>query len=193
MFLGRQSNRSYEYDSVPDHSIRLFEVNVEKSTRLQSLVGSLKQTKLDQVPPFLALSYHWGNSVKDIRIDCDGFHLHITGALADALHRLLWFYQTGDNQYHFPTRLLWIDQVCINQNDIDERFQQVRLMGTIYWRAIRTVVWLGPSSPTCEGGWRLVDQIYDVFKGENPRAKQIGDIRVQFYSRNDTSSTGSPP
>ena len=38
---------------------------------------------------------------------------------------------------------LWIDQLCINQNDIVEQGQQVGMMGEIYTSATRTVVWLG--------------------------------------------------
>jgi hypothetical protein len=37
---------------------------------------------------------------------------------------------------------LWIDQICINQEDGIERTQQVRLMNKIYRQGIRTVIWL---------------------------------------------------
>jgi Heterokaryon incompatibility protein (HET) len=38
---------------------------------------------------------------------------------------------------------LWIDAICINQDDIDERNEQVRMMGNIYQKAERVTVWLG--------------------------------------------------
>ncbi len=40
-------------------------------------------------------------------------------------------------------RILWIDAICINQNDIQERNVQVRRMVDIYKSAVRVVVWLG--------------------------------------------------
>jgi hypothetical protein len=40
-------------------------------------------------------------------------------------------------------RALWIDAICINQADIQERNAQVSLMAFIYRRATRVVVWLG--------------------------------------------------
>lgn len=41
-------------------------------------------------------------------------------------------------------RRIWADDVCINQEDEEERGKQVRLMGTICSRAERVLVWLGP-------------------------------------------------
>uniref|UniRef100_A0A0B7K7P8 Heterokaryon incompatibility domain-containing protein n=1 Tax=Bionectria ochroleuca TaxID=29856 RepID=A0A0B7K7P8_BIOOC len=43
-------------------------------------------------------------------------------------------------------RTLWVDAVCINQNNISERDEQVKRMATIYKEAARVVVWLGPES-----------------------------------------------
>lgn len=41
---------------------------------------------------------------------------------------------------------LWIDALCINQNSVEERSQQVQLMANIYSRASRVLVWLGEAS-----------------------------------------------
>jgi hypothetical protein len=43
-------------------------------------------------------------------------------------------------------RVLWIDGICINQNDMEERSQQVHRMGSIFSLAERVVAWLGSSS-----------------------------------------------
>jgi len=43
--------------------------------------------------------------------------------------------------------ILWIDAVCINQNDLAERQYQVGLMDSIYHRAERVLVWLGVPTP----------------------------------------------
>ncbi|KAL8307518.1 hypothetical protein RB597_000953 [Gaeumannomyces tritici] len=42
-----------------------------------------------------------------------------------------------------PSRPVWIDAVCINQHDLDERSSQVSLMGTIFATASSVVIWLG--------------------------------------------------
>jgi hypothetical protein len=40
--------------------------------------------------------------------------------------------------------LLWIDALCINQDDVNERTQQVRMMGDVYSSAEQVIIWLGP-------------------------------------------------
>jgi len=40
--------------------------------------------------------------------------------------------------------LLWIDAICIDQRDYEERNTQVGLMGQVYSKAFLLVIWLGP-------------------------------------------------
>jgi hypothetical protein len=47
-------------------------------------------------------------------------------------------------QTFLRSQYFWVDAVCINQEDINERGQQVRLMRDIYKQASRVVVWFGP-------------------------------------------------
>jgi hypothetical protein len=41
------------------------------------------------------------------------------------------------------SRYLWIDQLCIDQDNEDEKAPQIQLMGQIYRKAQRVIVWLG--------------------------------------------------
>lgn len=50
-------------------------------------------------------------------------------------------------RYEDRGRVMWIDALCINQADHEERGVQVRRMGEIYSLARRVVVCLGPSFP----------------------------------------------
>ena len=43
----------------------------------------------------------------------------------------------------YSGRLLWVDALCINKEDVKERSQQVELMGKTYLSVERVVVWLG--------------------------------------------------
>ncbi|RYP92784.1 hypothetical protein DL770_001064 [Monosporascus sp. CRB-9-2] len=45
---------------------------------------------------------------------------------------------------------LFVDQICINQADNDEKGRLVRRMGEIYSKAKRVLAWLGPSTPEAE-------------------------------------------
>jgi hypothetical protein len=57
----------------------------------------------------------------------------ITPSLGETLHYLC---------AHSATDHLWVDQICINQLDWDERSQQVKIMGQIFSTAKRVLVWL---------------------------------------------------
>jgi hypothetical protein len=87
--------------------------------------------------PFEALSYTWGGSLSQNHHVCLGDKkLGVTANLHSALLRL---------RDPVLERVMWIDAVCINQQDTTERSDQVRIMAVIYSRASRVVVWLGES------------------------------------------------
>lgn len=94
----------------------------------------LQVHRVATAPAYDALSYVWGDPSRSLPLVSDGKQLLITAALEAALRRL-----------RLPeTRLaLWVDQLCINQADLDERTQQVQLMRDIYSRASKVIVWLG--------------------------------------------------
>jgi len=64
------------------------------------------------------------------------------------------------------TGYLWIDQLCINQDDHEERSVQVAMMSQIYRNAAWLLVWLGPSSMDSLRLMELVRAIHDNEAGE---------------------------
>lgn len=91
---------------------------------------------LDAAPLFEAVSYVWGSTKKTqlIRLLPASRTLAVTDALTQVLAHLNKTSTTG---------YLWIDQLCVNQDDELERNHQVSMMGEIYSKARRTLVWLG--------------------------------------------------
>lgn len=59
----------------------------------------------------------------------------------------------GRPRYGLP---MFIDQICINQEDDDEKAQQVGLMQAIYAHARRAVVWLGPGTAASDAWYAYV-------------------------------------
>lgn len=55
-------------------------------------------------------------------------------------------------------RIIWIDAICINQDDIKKRNHQVRIMKKIYSKATEVIVWLGPGSSSSEKAMELIVQ-----------------------------------
>lgn len=88
-------------------------------------------------PVYQALSYCWGNVISTETIRIEGTELPITENLDSALRHLR---RTDE------TVTLWIDALCINQTDIQERSRQVAMMDVVYKSATSVLVWLGPQS-----------------------------------------------
>ncbi|KAL8707614.1 MAG: hypothetical protein Q9220_007401 [cf. Caloplaca sp. 1 TL-2023] len=87
----------------------------------------------DEVP-YEALSYVWGNSTVRIQIVCDSALIEITQNLHIALQHL----RRPDHP-----RALWVDALCINQADVEEKSIQVKAMGKIYSKATQVLMWQG--------------------------------------------------
>ncbi|KAI4648833.1 uncharacterized protein J4E79_009905 [Alternaria viburni] len=94
----------------------------------------LKQVSLNDDPEYEALSYVWGdpNARKELMLDGETFTVPLNSWVA--LHAL----RKNDHE-----RVLWIDAICINQQDKNERISQVQMMGYIYSKASSVRVWLG--------------------------------------------------
>lgn len=69
------------------------------------------------------------------------FALHIRSELATALRHL---------RHKKRSRMLWVDNICIDQRNTTERSHLVRHMGQIYRLAKNVVVWLGPGNHNSE-------------------------------------------
>ncbi|TPX13396.1 uncharacterized protein E0L32_006126 [Thyridium curvatum] len=92
---------------------------------------------------YAALSYVWGDPTQTTRILANGHPLHVTDNLADALHQ---FRAIGMSRYapgHGDGLALWVDAICINQSDLEERSAEVHKIGDIYARASGVISWLG--------------------------------------------------
>ncbi len=91
---------------------------------------------LDKGPhhDYEALSYVWGNAVfpETLCLGEKGTH-----AITTNLSRCLVALRKPDS-----VRVLWVDAVCINQQDVKEKSQQVALMGKIYRGAKTVLIWL---------------------------------------------------
>jgi hypothetical protein len=90
--------------------------------------------------PYKALSYNWGGQQHEPRpgtplVLVDGHQISLTENLYSALRHI-----RRPDQNIF----LWVDAICINQNDPREKGHQVKQMGYIYKGAEEVLIWLGP-------------------------------------------------
>jgi hypothetical protein len=108
-------------------------------------------------PPYKALSYTWGTKQATRDIYINGQKLQITFSLALALLHL---------RPDAKSLRLWIDQICINQEDKAEKTKQVLLMDRIYRNTEEALVWLGPAA---DGS----NAVFDVFNKLGAFAEQF--------------------
>ncbi len=95
---------------------------------------SLYTYNVDEAPSYGALSYAWGDPHDTRAIFVNGRSTKVTRSLYTALLRL--------RQETMSTRL-WVDAICINQEDDDEKTHQVQQMRDIYAKAKTVMSWAG--------------------------------------------------
>jgi hypothetical protein len=99
---------------------------------------------------FEALSYVWGDAHDRKRIFIGERYLDITVNLHTALRYL---------RDPALDRIMWIDAICINQEDLAERSRQVSFMMNTYVAAARVVVWLGEDTSGDQSCFPLFSRI----------------------------------
>lgn len=151
----------YVYKSLPNRRhIRLLKISYcaadeEHHSRPLYSLNSVELPPGDTQLDFEAISYAWGISDRlfSVPIDNGVGHIGLTANLAEALPHII---------KHSATKCLWIDQLCINQEDGTEKSIQLGLMSEIYKRATRTIVWLGQedeNSRLCKQWLEAVDEL----------------------------------
>ncbi|KAH4938344.1 hypothetical protein HBH74_056200 [Parastagonospora nodorum] len=93
---------------------------------------TLESASLDSLPVYEALSYTWGNNDTKNPIQIDGKRFIAFGNAQDALVEL---------RDAISPRRIWIDAICINQEDLEEKQHQILLMKAVYEKASRVVIW----------------------------------------------------
>jgi hypothetical protein len=180
---------AFEYDKyrytklASDQHIRLLKLHPPGSGSPNSISNSddfisceIEEVALTDNPKYEALSYSWGIFPRDFPVvvmpataqtgnPSTDTALVTNPSLYTALKRL---------RHPTETRTLWIDQLCINQDDDDEKGKQVVLMSEVYKNAQRTVVWLGEEDEDKQ----VLSEMIDAFanrpsKGERQDANLI--------------------
>jgi len=124
----------YSYQRVNSESHEIRTLTLFPGTTSDDIRCTLETASLDINPSFEALSYVWGDTKQKRQIFLGGFSHDVTTNLEVALRHL---------RYPDRPRILWVDALCICQADLEERSQQVSLMGQVYSSAKEVLIWLG--------------------------------------------------
>ncbi|GIZ44889.1 hypothetical protein CKM354_000807400 [Cercospora kikuchii] len=128
---------AFTYDSVhlpqPRNQIRLLHIQIASDDL--EIQARLEVHSLNHCPPFRAISYTWGDQKPAISISINGRSCQV---------RMNCWYALWQMRHHKHPGPLWVDSICIDQSNFDEKSAQVSLMGRIYSKAESTACCLGP-------------------------------------------------
>lgn len=129
---------SDRYQQLEPEQIRLLRILNDDGISMR-----LEEHNMYKAPKYVALSYTWGrgpyrkgrslSATYAVKVDGEAFPIQEN--LHDALSHLVWRIRELDC-------LLWVDSICINQEDLIERSQQVLFMREIYENANAVYGWL---------------------------------------------------
>ncbi|KAF3051840.1 hypothetical protein E8E11_008344 [Didymella keratinophila] len=192
-------------------SIRLLEV-LPATDPSHGISCKLRRYALEYTPAYKALSYAWKEhrgvqqaggeldarregriEITNVPTPRNSFPVSLSLVLAIKRQR-----STRNSVF------LWIDAICINQADDNERTDQVTLMGIIYQRASEVIIWLGEREPEDElgewlqGQYLLAVQYFDW--GVPRRAEELVDryitrycmLRDEYHERDEYHGLNNP-
>ncbi|OCK95422.1 HET-domain-containing protein [Cenococcum geophilum 1.58] len=138
----------YQYLPLKDQGeVRL--LHLKPGRQQDNIRVSIIHAQLDDQPIYQALSYTWGDATVTTPIACSevGNTLPITRNCEAALRRL---------RLEGEERVLWVDAICIDQRNVQERNSQVRLMPAIYRQAKRVLAYLGEKTSDSDLGMEFI-------------------------------------
>ncbi|KAF2760786.1 HET-domain-containing protein [Pseudovirgaria hyperparasitica] len=172
-----RDSQAYAYTPLIDSILEIRLINILPGREDDPLEVEICTTPLisANLPKYEALSYAWGSPEKTETIylrnktcfDYDVHHpgygkpgccvpatpydiLGVTSNLGSALRHL---------RYIDAPRVMWIDAICINQEDNLEKSDQVYSMADVFHKATRCIVWLGPEADDSSHAMHLLDTI----------------------------------
>jgi hypothetical protein len=172
---------SYVYKPLENAQIRVLVLN-SSGDDTEPVTGKMVHLPLDDDQHgafrsaggsmFKALSYTWGDPHKTCSIRIDGHDFPVTANLEAALRHVRNLHKNAIQSRlsvamaamaarmadKIVTSSWWIDAICINQDDVLERNQQVTLMTRIYRMAMGVQVWLGAAGDNSDLAMDVIDQ-----------------------------------
>jgi len=121
-----------------------------------------------------ALSYVWGSLNPPRFISIDKHNLRVTENLRKALSHL---------RNRSLARIIWIDAVCINQKDNEEKVHQIQLMAKIYGQANRVIVYLGEATHNSDQAFEDIRAATEDRPANSSISKKSQDAILKLLER----------
>jgi Heterokaryon incompatibility protein (HET) len=129
---GRPGPTTFQYRPLGEGELRLLRACDDEGAEIEIVHAAIADA-----PKYIAFSYRWGPE-DDVRytVSLDGHSFEVRRNLHDALKYLAGRVRRQNCPF-------WVDSICINQGDLEERTVQVRHMTSIFSIAAYIYCWLG--------------------------------------------------
>ena len=127
----------YPYSKLDPIPFEIRLLSLEPGDWSSEIECRLSTTALESASSYEALSYTWGDASNTRENFIDGLRCTVTESLELALRHI---------RRKDAARTLWVDALCINQEDVDECSQQVGRMMDIFKTSARVLAWTGVAS-----------------------------------------------
>jgi hypothetical protein len=173
------SPATFQHALVADeHVIRLirilpaqFSPDVKASLAIRC---EMHQFNVTDCPAYIALSYFWGDPSWT-------YPILINNGVSQVRPNLFYFLMFARKTVE-TSEFYWIDALCIDQENLDERSQYLAQMKDIYESARTVVIWLGAGVEGAEGSFEVMDIYTDIgdlgFGGLSNRPKKPLDVAM---------------
>ena len=153
------------YKRLGETDIRLFTVSVHDRSTVSLELRTYLRTA---APKYDAISYTWGDDTSTTSVLCNGESLKIRTNLFNALPFIY------DSRPEPRTRPLWVDAICLNQDDNLEKAIHVPRMGEVYENATRTLIWLGEAADNSDLAMDNVESLTQkLLNVKNPKSLSV--------------------
>lgn len=155
-----------------DDFIRLLHILPAEDKSVQLCVRCIEHDRGDE-QDYTAISYTWDNQQPTEEIIVNESLLLITLNAYRAIMNL----RKRDRE-----QCAWIDAICINQADDDEKIRQVRRMKEVYVNARETVVYLGEATPALTEAIRFVPTLQKALLELDKTDEKGSDAHLRRYA-----------
>lgn len=136
----------------------------------------------DEGVEYEALSYVWGDAtttshVENLTSSTSSTYMPV----ASNLHHALLALRRSD-----VSRMLWIDALCIDQSNVQERGEQVAQMDRIFSKAMRALVWLGPSNDRSRSCIEVMRKLGALVVRASASGTSIEEANVPYPASDET-------
>ena len=130
-----------------------------------SVRGAIIHTTLEDAPRYIALSYEWGRPAPESLLDQEYVpvprepEMTVNGLETKLRPNLLRMLRLLRSRVEESQPAIWVDAICIDQSDADEKGHQVSIIGEIFANASDVIVGLYDSAGTAEKGIEYLNRI----------------------------------